>query len=107
MDLWHGRQQIGDARSLFLCVDANMDRDWLVLFLHSSYSFSSSLPDASWHIYLPPVMITGGPHPHLTSVHGFLTNQVRLPSTIVSFGLFKLLSFLNRAVTSCIRGRKC
>jgi hypothetical protein len=36
-------QQIGDARSLFLCVDANMDRNWLVLFLHSLYSFSSSL----------------------------------------------------------------
>jgi hypothetical protein len=87
VDLRHGRQQIGDAGTLFLCVDANMDRNWPLLFLHSLYGFSSSLLNASWHTYLPQVMITGGPHPHLTNFHGFLTNLVRRPSMLLSVGL--------------------
>ena len=103
MDLRHSRQQIGDAGSLFLCVDANMDRHWLLLFLHSLYSFSSSLLNASWRIYLPQAMITGGPHPSLTNVHGFLTNLVRLPSMLVSVGLFTLLSFMNGRLSQAVR----
>jgi hypothetical protein len=38
--LRHGGQKSGDARTLFLRVDTNMDRIWRV-FLHGLYGFPS------------------------------------------------------------------
>src|SRR5215467_14120030 len=66
----------------------------------------ASLPlfvHASCRIYLPQVIITGGPHPHLTNIHGFLTNLVRHPFMLVSVGLFTLLSFCNGKLSQAVR----